>query len=271
MKFTKMHGLGNDYVMLDATKNVFRNLNQIAKNLCDRKFGVGSDGIILILKSKSADFRMRMFNPDGTEAEMCGNGIRCMAEFIWSKSLTNKKTINIETIAGTKILSKISNDLISVNMGTPIPLKKSQYKFSNGVDLVYSLEFEKMKFKGFACSMGNPHCVILVNDIQSLNIEKFGPIIEKFGFFPSRTNVEFVQIISKNLVKQRTWERGAKETLACATGACAVLLSLYKQNLIENKITIKLSGGSLLVEYKDNQIWMSGPAITVFEGEVQHK
>ena len=268
IEFTKMHGLGNDYIYIDITdkqKNDIKEneLPKIARFLSNRHFGIGGDGIILIEKSEIADFKMRIFNSDGTEAEMCGNGIRCFAKYIYENGLTKRENLKIETLAGIKEIKLIKNDKnkiekIEVNMGIPKIEEKIRLKILNK-------EFEITNI-----SMGNPHAVIFLDDVEKVDLEKYGPVIENNKYFPNRTNVEFVEILDKNLVKMRVWERGAKETYACGTGACAVVVAGYINNLNKRKVKVLLKGGELEINWKEktNEIYMTGIATEVFKGKI---
>lgn len=276
IKFTKMHGLGNDYVYIDCySKEVdLGNISDLAKFMSNRHFGIGSDGIILICRSDIADFKMRMFNFDGSEAEMCGNGIRCVGKFVYDKGLTNKETVKIETLAGIKILNlNVKNskvETVRVDMGEPILEPKE-----------IPVNFDKQPVKGlkinaidrefnFTCvSMGNPHAITLVENTKEFDIEKYGPILEVDEHFPKRSNIEFIEVIDKNNVKMRVWERGAGETLACGTGACATAVACNINGLTDRKVNIELLGGTLEIEWDEetNHVFMTGPATIVFEGE----
>ena len=269
IEFTKMHGLGNDYIYIDMTNKQKNNIEenelpQIARFLSNRHFGIGGDGIILIEKSEIADFKMRIFNSDGTEAEMCGNGIRCFAKYIYENGLTKRENLKIETLAGIKEIKLIKNDKnkiekIEVNMGIPKIEEKIRLK-------ILDKEFEITNI-----SMGNPHAVIFVDDVEKVDLEKYGPVIENNKYFPNRTNVEFVEILDKNLVKMRVWERGAKETYACGTGACAVVVAGYINNLNKRKVKVLLKGGELEINWKEktNEIYMTGIATEVFKGKIK--
>ena len=269
IEFTKMHGLGNDYIYIDMTNKQKNNIEEnelpkIARFLSNRHFGIGGDGIILIEKSEIADFKMRIFNSDGTEAEMCGNGIRCFAKYIYENGLTKKENLKIETLAGIKEIKLIKNDKnkiekIEVNMGIPKIEEKIRLK-------ILDKEFEITNI-----SMGNPHAVIFVDDVEKVDLEKYGSAIENNKYFPNRTNVEFVEILDKNLVKMRVWERGAKETYACGTGACAVVVAGYINNLNKRKVKVLLKGGELEINWKEktNEIYMTGIATEVFKGKIK--
>lgn len=272
-KFTKMHGLGNDYVYMDAIHQNIENESDLAQFVSNRHFGIGSDGLILICRSDVADFKMRMFNSDGSEAEMCGNGIRCVGKFVYDKGLTNKTTVNIETLAGIKTLKlnikEGKVDTVIVDMGEPILSPKEIPVISNE-DIVKNLKLKALdKEFIFTCvSMGNPHAITIVENTEKFEVEKYGKILEVDKAFPNKTNVEFVQIIDKNNIKMRVWERGAGETLACGTGACATAVACNLNGLTDRKVKIELLGGTLEIEWdeKDNHVYMTGPAVTVFEG-----
>ena len=281
IKFTKMEGLGNDYVYVDCTKQNLENASNLAKIISDRHFGVGSDGLILIKSSKKADFRMQMFNSDGTEAEMCGNGIRCVGKYVYDKGLTDKTTLKIETLAGIKVLNLNVEDgkvkTVKVDMGEPIldykliPAKDGKvYKSKDGIKF-YKVNIDiEGNLKELTCvSMGNPHGIDFANNIEKLKIEKFGPIIEVDEHFPNKVNVEFIEILDKHNIKMRVWERGAGETLACGTGACASVVASFLNGYTERNVTVELLGGKLEIEWnkEDNHVYMTGPAKTVFEGE----
>lgn len=270
LKFTKMQGLGNDYVYMDAINQKIENEKELAIKVSDRHFGIGSDGLILICKSEIADFKMRILNSDGSEAEMCGNGIRCVGKFVYDNGLTTKTDLKIETLAGIKelVLNVVDGKVesVRVNMGNPIlepeliPVKS----INNKVELnVLDRKFD------FTCvSMGNPHAITIVEDTKNFDVEKYGKIIEVDNHFPNRTNVEFVNVIDKNNINMRVWERGAGETLACGTGSCASTVACVLNGLIDRKVNVHLLGGDLLIEWdeKDNNVYMTGEAKTVFEG-----
>ena len=281
IKFTKMEGLGNDYVYVDCTKQNLENASNLAKIISDRHFGVGSDGLILIKSSKKADFRMQMFNSDGTEAEMCGNGIRCVGKYVYDKGLTDKTTLKIETLAGIKVLNLNVEDgkvkTVKVDMGEPIldykliPAKDGKvYKSRDGIKF-YKVNINiEGDLKELTCvSMGNPHGIDFANNIEKLKIEKFGPIIEVDEHFPNKVNAEFIEILDKHNIKMRVWERGAGETLACGTGACASVVASFLNGYTERNVIVELLGGKLEIEWnkEDNHVYMTGPAETVFEGE----
>ena len=275
IKFTKMHGLGNDYVYMDAIHQNIENESSLAQFVSNRNFGIGSDGLILICKSDVADFKMRMFNSDGSEAEMCGNGIRCVGKFVFDKGLTNKTEVKIETLAGIKTLKlNIKKGKVStarVDMGEPI-LEPKEIPVISNEDIVKNLEIsvEDRNFRFTCVSMGNPHAITFVDDTKNFDVEKYGKVIEVDKNFPRKTNVEFIEVIDKNNIKMRVWERGAGETLACGTGACASTVACILNGLTDRKVNVELLGGTLEIEWnkEDNHVYMTGPAVTVFEGEV---
>ncbi len=273
IKFTKMQGLGNDYVYIDAINQNIENMSSLAKFVSDRHFGIGSDGLILICKSDIADFKMRMFNSDGSEAEMCGNGIRCVGKFVYDKGLTSKTILTIETLAGIKTLKLNTKEgkveTVKVDMGEPIlePEKIPVISNENPVKNLL-LKAKDKEFKFTCVSMGNPHAITEVEDTEKFDVEKYGKVLEVDKAFPNKTNVEFIQILDKEHIKMRVWERGAGETLACGTGACATTVACYLNEKTNRKVEVELLGGKLYIEWneKDNHIYMTGPAVTVFEG-----
>lgn len=275
IKFTKMHGLGNDYVYIDAINQKIENESSLAKFVSNRHFGIGSDGLILICKSEIADFKMRMFNSDGSEAEMCGNGIRCVGKFVYDKGLTNKTTVKIETLAGIKTLILNTKDgkvgTARVDMGEPIleaekiPVISTEKPVKN-----LELEAENKKFKFTCVSMGNPHAITIVENTKEFDVEKYGKVLEIDKAFPKKANIEFAQIIDRQNINMRVWERGAGETLACGTGACATAVACNLNGLTDRKVNIELLGGTLNIEWNetDNHVYMTGSAVTVFDGEL---
>jgi len=281
LKFTKMHGLGNDYVYVDCTREVpagfMENLPEIARRVSHRHFGVGSDGLVLILPSRVADFRMRMFNADGSEAEMCGNAIRCVGKYLYDYGLTAKTSLTIETLAGVKELELVVNPdrnqvkLVRVDMGEPVLEPRRIPVAAEGqalVDVPVPLEGETYRIT--AVSMGNPHAVIFVEDVAAFPVGQVGPRLEHHPLFPNRVNVEFVQVLGDGNLKMRVWERGAGETMACGTGACAALVAAVLNGLAPRAARVQLLGGDLLVEWStvNNRIYMTGPAVKVFDGEM---
>ena len=276
MKFTKMHGAGNDYVYVNCFTERVDDPAAVAVTVSNRNFGIGSDGLILIMPSERADVRMRMFNSDGSESEMCGNGIRCVAKYAYDHGIVTKKEITAETGAGILTLQLFTGsagkvEKVRVNMGAPsltrgeIPMKgePGEQVVNQPLNILHTV------FSITCVSMGNPHCVIFIDDVASFQVEKYGPLIENHEMFPRRTNVEFVQVISPYEVRQRTWERGAGETLACGTGASAVCVAGVLNGLTERKILNHLSGGDLELEWSEaGPVFMTGPAVEVFSGEI---
>ncbi len=273
MNFTKMHGIGNDYIYINGFSEDINNPEKLAVVMSDRHTGVGGDGIVLILPSKIADFRMRMFNADGSEAEMCGNAIRCVGKYVYDNQLTDKKILTIETLAGIKVLDMIIEnnfvELVKVNMGKPIlqpeliPVVDSKNPV---IDL--QIESEDKVFKFTCVSMGNPHAITFVDKTEGYEVEKYGKSVEEQPLFPKKTNVEFVEILNKNEINMRVWERGSGETMACGTGACAALVACVLNGVTEREVTVHLLGGDLQVRWdkETNNVFMTGAATTVFNG-----
>jgi len=277
-KFTKMHGIGNDYIYFDCTnENLVPDPNAASEKLSDRHFSVGGDGVILILPSSVADFRMRMFNADGSEGRMCGNGIRCVGKFVYDKGLTDKTDVSVETLAGIKYLHLTVEDgavrSVTVDMGPPsvepgdIPLAKGTQKMINSPYVVNGTEYR------FNCvSMGSAHCVMFLDrDVTDLDIAPDGSTIEHLPLFPERVNVEFVNVLPDGSLRMRVWERGSGETWACGTGACAsaVAAVLNGHCRMDTDITVHLRGGDLTIRWDGKTVWMTGPAAIAFEGEVE--
>ena len=274
MEFIKMHGLGNDYIYFDCTsgKNMRDDWDKIAIKVSDRHFGIGSDGIILICDSDVADFKMKIYNVDGSEAEMCGNGIRCVGKYVYDNGLTNKEKLSIETLAGIKYLelNVIDNivDTVKVDMGEPIFGKEKIPAMCDDNNHIVIDVLDK-KFDVTCVSMGNPHAVIEVSDVDSFDVSKYGSILESDKHFPKRTNVEFVQIIDRKHVKMRVYERGVGETFACGTGSCGTAVACYLNQKVDREIKVELLGGILNINYADdNHVYMTGKAVTVFKGNV---
>lgn len=275
MKFTKMHGIGNDYVYVDCTREEIQNPGETARFVSDRHFGIGSDGLILIKNSDTADFRMDMYNSDGSQGEMCGNGIRCVGKFVYDKGLTDKTDITVISAGSVKYLTLIVKEdkveQVKVNMGAPelkaalVPVISENERAINEPICVQGKDY-----KMTCVSMGNPHAVVYLDDMDSLAIEEIGPYFENHERFPRRTNTEFVKVIDRNTVQMRVWERGTGETLACGTGACAVAVACVLNGLTEETVTVKLLGGDLVITWdrEADVVYMTGPAATVFEGEV---
>lgn len=275
MKFTKMHGCGNDYVYVNCFKEQVDDPSKLAVQVSDRHFGIGSDGLILICPSEQADFRMRMFNADGSEGKMCGNGVRCIAKYVYDYGLTDKTRISIETKGGIKYLDlQVENGkvkTVKVDMGEPIlNTKEIPVEWQKEKMIGEKVKINGQEYEMTCVSMGNPHAVVWVDDTASLPLEKIGPIFEKHAMFPERVNTEFVQILNKNEVNMRVWERGSGETLACGTGACATAVACILNGKTEEEVIIHLLGGDLKIEYdkKTNHVFMTGPATIVFDGEI---
>lgn len=275
MKFTKMHGCGNDYVYVNCFEEKVENPAETARFVSDRHFGVGSDGLILICPSERADFQMKMYNADGSEGEMCGNGIRCVAKYVYDRRMTDKTGISVETKAGVKYLDlTVENGkvaLVCVDMGEPV-LAPAKIPVESGRERVIDepIAAGGKEWRMTCVSMGNPHAVVFVPQTADFEIEKYGPCFENHAAFPNRTNTEFVQVLGRNEINMRVWERGSGETLACGTGACASVMACILNGRTENEVTVHLLGGDLTVRYDapSNHIFMTGPATTVFEGEL---
>ena len=275
MKFTKMNGCGNDYVYINGFVENVENPKELVKKVSDRHFGIGPDGLILIVPSDKADFCMRMFNADGSEGEMCGNGIRCVAKYVYDHKMTDKTEISVETKAGIKYLDLTVEDgkvtKVKVDMGEPILEPKKIPVRSEKKRVVNEPIAVAEKAWNMTCvSMGNPHAVVFVEDTGSLEIEKYGPLFENHELFPNRTNTEFVQVLNRNEINMRVWERGSGETLACGTGTCASVVACILNDFTDEKVLVHLLGGDLEIEYEKttNHVFMTGPAETVFEGEL---
>lgn len=278
MEFTKMQGLGNDYVYVNCFKEKIENPSEMAVKVSDRHFGIGSDGLILIKPSEVADFEMEMYNADGSRGEMCGNGIRCVAKYVYDYGLTDKTSISVETLGGIKYLDltvehgKVT--LVKVDMGTPIlkpELIPIVAKGETVIDEPIMVGGKEYHMTGV--SMGNPHDVVFMDDIKNLEIEKIGPLFENHERFPNRINTEFVNVIDRHTAQMRVWERGSGETLACGTGACAVAVACILNGLTENTMTVKLLGGDLQIEWdrEKNTVYMTGPAEVSFDGVWKEK
>lgn len=278
LKFTKMHGAGNDYIYINGFSQKIENPSELAIKLSNRNFGIGSDGLVLILPSDTCDFRMQMFNSDGSEAEMCGNASRCVGKFVYDNGLTTKKEITLETLAGIKYITLLEGDAnarkITVDMGEPIlnaqliPVDVKESPVKN-----YPLEIDAKVWPITCVSMGNPHAVTFTSEINKLDLPALGPKFEKNPLFPRKTNTEFIEVIDKHTLNMRVWERGAGETLACGTGACAAAVAAVLNGLTERKVTIHLLGGDLEIEWREsnNHVYMTGEAVTIFEGTLLMK
>ena len=273
MKFWKMHGLGNDFIVIDN-----RNLQisdaeaaELARKLCERRFSVGADGLLLVSNSPVADVKMRIFNADGSEAEMCGNGIRCFAKYCYESNISKKKELAVKTLAGIKRtwLTAEGNTVTSVmvDMGTPTLERSKIPMIGTGTCVNEDLQVNGEQYKATCLSVGNPHCVIFVDSVDDFPVERLGPKIENHKFFPKKINVEFAQVLSRSELKVRVWERGCGETLACGTGACAAVVAGNLLQKTSNKVRVHLLGGDLEVEYAE-RLFLSGPAEKVFEGKL---
>lgn len=275
MFFTKVHGLGNDFILVNAgTGQGFPDdYSTLAKEMCDRKFGIGADGLVLLLDSEEADVRMRIINSDGSEAEMCGNAIRCVAKYLYEQGIARKDEIKVETLAGIIVPQIIQKhgavEAVKVDMGAP-RLERAAIPMTGPPGQVVNepLEVAGQTLYITAVSMGNPHCVIFVEDVSAIPLADIGPVIETHLAFPRKTNVEFVQVLSPTEVRMVVWERGAGPTMACGTGACAVAVAGVLNGLTEKQVTVHLPGGPLTIEWADNgSVYMTGPAKQVFTGE----
>ncbi len=285
LEFTKMQGIGNDYVYIDCTKKELEKPEKISQIVSDRHFGIGSDGLILILNSKVADFKMEIYNADGSQAEMCGNGIRCVAKFVYDKGLTEKTKLKIETLAGIKELElNVENGkvkTVKVDMGEPIleaekiPVYIDEKMKAEGItptSVIKNLKLEayNQNFTFTCVSMGNPHAITFIDDVEKFDVKKFGSVFEVAKAFPKKSNIEFVEIIDKENINMRVWERGSGETMACGTGSCASVVACILNNKTSNKVKVHLLGGELYIEWnkENNHIYMTGPAEIVFEGKI---
>lgn len=278
--FTKMHGLGNDFIVLDGINQRLENMDYatLAVDLCDRHFGIGADGLILVLKSDKCDLMMRIFNSDGTEPEMCGNGIRCFARFCYENQLIEKDVFSVETLAGTIVPALVIQngrvEAIEVDMGKPI-LSPADIPLS-GIDMkhviAHSISVSNQTFQFTAVSMGNPHAVVFTPDLQKISVQDIGPLIENHFYFPKKTNVEFVQVLSRKEAVLKVWERGAGITLACGTGACASVVAGVLNQILDRKVLMHLPGGDLSIEWQqsDDHVIMTGQSETVFKGEIDY-
>ncbi len=275
MKFTKMQGLGNDYVYVNCFEEKVENPSELAVKVSDRHFGIGSDGLILIRPSEVADFRMTMFNADGSESEMCGNGIRCVGKYVYDYGLTDKTEVSVETLAGIKYLKFIIKDgkvdMVTVNMGEPILKPELVPVVGEGDAVIDSpIEVAGKEYKMTCVSMGNPHSVVFVDDVDNFPLHEVGPLFEHHKAFPRRVNAEFCQVIDRTHARMRVWERGTGETLACGTGTCATAVACILNGKTEDEVTITLLGGDLIIRWdrEENVIYMTGPARVVFDGEI---
>ena len=262
VQFSKMHGAGNDYIYINALQEVPEDLPSLSSLISNRHFGVGSDGLVVLLSSKVADFRMRMFNADGSEAEMCGNASRCIGKYVYEKGLTKKEEVSLETKAGIKILKlHIKEGIVesvTVDMGAPVIRdEETEYTVSTGKNFIFK-----------EVSMGNPHAVVFTDDLSDTNVLGYGPILECADIFPNKSNIEFVDVINRGEVNMRVWERGSGETFACGTGACATAVAGVSKGLTDRKILLHLKGGDLMVEWDEvtNHVFLTGGAEFICDG-----
>ncbi len=267
--FTKMHGLGNDFIVVDCIENKIENKEDFAKKYCERRFSIGADQLLILEISAVADFKMRIFNPDGSEVEMCGNGIRCLAKFVIDNALSDKNVLKIETLAGI-ISPEIIGNEIKVDMGHPVLTPKDiPVKFDGTEAINRPFDFEGTVVPITAVSMGNPHCVLFVDSFDQYDVPKLGRVIETSEYFPNRTNVEFVKIIDPTHIEVKVWERGAGLTMACGTGACACAVASILNKKTNNTVTVSLPGGDLLINWRPGQaVFMTGPAENVYKGTI---
>ena len=275
MKFTKMQGIGNDYVYVNGLQETIENPSELAKKISDRHYGVGSDGLIMINPSDKADFEMEMYNADGSRGEMCGNGIRCVAKYVYDYGLTDKTSISVETLAGIKYLDLTVEDgkvvLVKVDMGKPMLRPEEVPVVSEKEEVIDEpITVDGQEYRMTCVSMGNPHAVVFIDqDVKEFPLETVGVKFENHERFPKRVNTEFVNVLDRHTAQMRVWERGSGETLACGTGACAVAVACALNGLTEDEVTVKLLGGDLQIKWdrEKNTVYMTGPAEVVFDGE----
>lgn len=275
MKFTKMQGIGNDYVYVNCLQETIENPSELAKKISDRHYGVGSDGLIMINPSDKADFEMEMYNADGSRGEMCGNGIRCVAKYVYDYGLTDKTSISVETLAGIKYLDLTVEDgkvvLVKVDMGKPMLRPEEVPVVSEKEEVIDEpITVDGQEYRMTCVSMGNPHAVVFIDqDVKEFPLETVGVKFENHERFPKRVNTEFVNVLGRHTAQMRVWERGSGETLACGTGACAVAVACALNGLTEDEVTVKLLGGDLQIKWdrEKNTVYMTGPAEVVFDGE----
>jgi diaminopimelate epimerase len=276
MKFTKMQGIGNDYIYINCFEEKVEDPSKLSVRLSDRHFGIGSDGIILIEPSTKADCRMDIYNADGSQAMMCGNGIRCVGKYVYERGIAKKDVLRIDTMSGIKTLRlDVQDDTVksvTVDMGQPVlKAKEIPATFPKEQIIDELVTVDDVNYRITCVSMGNPHCIIFVDDVNKIDIEKVGPKFENHAMFPNRANIEFVQILNKNEINMRVWERGSGETLACGTGACASVVACFVNKKTERKVKVHLRGGDLQINWdeKTGNVSMTGPAEFVFDGIVQ--
>ena len=268
LSFIKMEALGNDCIVIDALRSRFQESPRFVRKLCHRQFGIGADQLLVLSKSRKADFKMRVFNADGSEAEMCGNGIRCVARYIREMKYTAKREMMIETLAGIRLV-RVTSKNVQVNLGAPKLKGKEIPAHLSGRIINRPLKIDTKDFRITCLSLGNPHCIIFQENLETFDVKRFGSLIENHHLFPNRVNVSFVNVLSTTGMKVRVWERGAGETLACGTAGAATLVAAVLNGFTERKAKVELAGGELEVEWnrEDNSVWISGPAEKVFEGQ----
>lgn len=276
MKFTKMQGIGNDYVYVNCFQEQIENPSEVSRRISDRHFGIGSDGLILIKPSERADFEMEMYNADGSQGAMCGNGMRCVGKYVYDYGLTDKTQVSVDTKSGIKYLDLMVENKkvkqVRVNMGAPVLETKAIPMIYEGEKVISQpLNVGEDIYEITAISMGNPHAVVYMEDVKNLPLEEIGPKFEKHAAFPESVNTEFVRVINRNTVEMRVWERGSGETLACGTGACAVAVASILNGYTEDEVTVRLLGGDLKIfwDRAENLVYMTGSAEVVFEGEIE--
>lgn len=268
IQFTKMHGIGNDFIVIDCRDKEISHAGEVARRLCDRRFGIGADQLLLLFNSDRADFKMVIYNADGGEVEMCGNGIRCFAKYLVDRGLTEKTELEIETLGGI-IRPSIRGELVEVNMGEPVLEGRRIPVDLDGRIVSHPLQVDDRNFEITCVSMGNPHCVIFVDDVDNFPLSHYGPLLEKHALFPKRINVEFIEVINDREIKMRVWERGSGETLACGTGACASAVASVLNGKTHKRVTVHLAGGDLDILWgEDDLVYMTGPAEEVFQGTI---
>jgi diaminopimelate epimerase len=275
IRFTKMHGLGNDFVLIDCREGLLPDPAILARRLCHRRLGIGADQLLLLFTSVVADFKMAIFNADGSEVEMCGNGIRCLAKYVWDRGYSEKNVICVETPAGVIRPERIGT-LIKVDMGQPvfeperIPVRVEETGVGDRKVIDHPLPVNETLFRLTCVSMGNPHAVVVVDNVSSFPVAYYGPLIENSAIFPKKTNVEFIEVLNQKEIGMRVWERGAGETTACGTGASAAAVASHLKGLTGRSVTVHLEGGDLAIEWaENNHVFMTGPAVEVFRGEME--
>lgn len=275
LKFTKMHGCGNDYIYINCFDQQVDDPEKLSIRLSDRRFGIGGDGVILICPSQLADAKMRMFNLDGSEGKMCGNGVRCVGKYLYDHNMADKDEVSIETLSGIKVLKayKENDEVVALRVDmqrAELEAEKIPVIFNQKRVINEPVEIDGKAYNITCVSMGNPHCVLFCDDVDGLNLPEIGPKFENFELFPERINTEFIKVIDSKTLQMRVWERGSGETWACGTGACAAAVAAVENGYCKkgDDITVKLKGGDLIINYSDDTVYMTGPAVRVFEGEV---